>query len=135
MKVSHSHTILYVDDDRDDLELLHHAILQLDGTYELVGAFDGVQGMSRLETMKDTGTLPCLIVLDINMPKMDGKQTFKLIKSDDALRSIPIVIFSTSDSEMDKIFFSGFNVEYIVKPVNSITLKKIAERLLHYCSN
>ena len=75
-------TILCVDDDPDDLQLLREAIERIDSSYTIVEAYDGEDGLRRLNNMKESNQLPCLIVLDINMPKMDGKQAFVSINSD-----------------------------------------------------
>lgn len=128
-------TILYVDDDQDDLEMLQEAITSIDPGYQIVKANNGEEGLARLAEMKQHGTLPCLIVLDINMPKLDGRQTFQRIKADEALGAIPIVIFSTSSNKMDKMFFAGKNVEYITKPIYFPHLLEVAQKLLTYCSS
>ncbi len=135
MNIRHNHTILLVDDDRDDLQMLQEAVRQLNSSYNLEEATDGEQGFSRLQLMKKEGRLPCLIVLDINMPKLDGRQTFRLIRSDTTLSRIPVVIFSTSSSELDKLFFKGDNVAYITKPVEFSNLLSIAKKMLEYCGN
>ena len=127
-------TILYIDDDEDDLEMLQEAIKEIDPSYEIVKAGNGEEGLSELYKMKENQTLPCLIVLDINMPKLDGKQTFQRIRADKALFNIPIVIFSTSSNKMDKMFFAGKNVEYITKPIHFPHLLQVAQKLLSYCS-
>ena len=126
-------TILYIDDDEDDLEMLQEAIREIDPRYEIVKAGNGEEGLSELYKMKENQTLPCLIVLDINMPKLDGKQTFQRIRADKALFNIPIVIFSTSSSEMDKLFFQRKNVEMITKPFEYKTFYEVALKLLSYC--
>jgi CheY-like chemotaxis protein len=127
------HRILYIDDDQDDLEVLADAFERI-GNYELVKASDGIEGLSKLEGMKETSSLPCLIILDLNMPRMDGKQTFVEIKKKDGLSNIPIVIFSTSQNPMDKMFFEE-KVEYIVKPVRVQGLVETVERMLHACGH
>ena len=128
-------TILCVDDDPDDLQLLREAIERIDSSYTIVEAYDGEDGLRRLNNMKESNQLPCLIVLDINMPKMDGKQAFVSIKSDEVLAQVPVVIFSTSNSAMDKMFFSKKNAEYITKPIDFFQLIEVANRLLSFCSN
>ncbi len=135
MKPVKTHIILYVDDDRDDVELLQEALNTLDGSHYLIKATDGEEGIAKLELMKQKGELPCLIVLDVNMPKMDGKKTLQLIKADAFLEKIPVVIFSTSDNYLDKLYFKDKNVEYITKPIDFLHLVKVATKLLNYCKN
>ncbi|TCJ14324.1 response regulator [Flaviaesturariibacter flavus] len=129
----HQHTIVYMDDDQDDLQLLREAMDRFDGDYQLLDAADGIEGLELLQRLKAGHELPCLIVLDINMPRMDGRRTFQQIRKDPALAHIPIVIFSTSNSELDKLFFRGKNVEYITKPVHFNSLVEVAERMLQTC--
>lgn len=128
-----NHTILCADDDEDDIQMLQEAIKEVDGSYQLLKAHNGVDALQQLKELKDRGTLPCLVVLDINMPKMDGRQTFISIRSNEAYAAIPVVIFSTSSSALDKMFFARKDVEYITKPVNYNFLVEVAKRLLSYC--
>ena len=130
-----NHTILYIDDDSDDLQMLKEAVARVDGSYHVVEANNGEQGLRKLENMKQEKELPCLIVLDINMPKIDGRQAFRMIRNDNILSSIPIVIFSTSNSSIDKLFFEGKDVEYLTKPIDFLSLLKVASKLLSYCKN
>ncbi len=125
-----NHTILCVDDDVDDLHLLQKAINTINAKYTIKEAYNGVEALELLRQMKEQGALPALIVLDINMPKMDGRETFQAIKNDEQLSHIPIVIFSTSSSVLDRIFFHKKNVEYITKPIHFDTLLSIADKLL-----
>src|SRR5215204_4253760 len=112
------HTILCADDDEDDIQLLQEAIRQVDGSYNLAKAKDGLDALKQLQAMKARGSLPCLVVLDINMPRMDGRQTFMSIRNDPEFAAIPVVIFSTSSSPLDTMFFAKKDVEYITKPIN-----------------
>lgn len=132
--MNQNHTILCADDDEDDIQLLQEAIKEADGRYRLVKAHDGVDALKQLHDMNEKGMLPCLVVLDINMPKMDGRKTFLSIREHEAYADIPVVIFSTSSSPLDKMFFAKKNVEYITKPVNYNFLVEVAKKLLSYCS-
>jgi response regulator RpfG family c-di-GMP phosphodiesterase len=73
-------TIVCVDDDPDDLTMLRQAIEELGTDHRIVEAFDGVHALELLQQMHDSGAIPCLVVLDINMPRMDGKQTLVAIR-------------------------------------------------------
>jgi CheY-like chemotaxis protein len=126
-------TILCVDDDDDDFEMLQEAFYGFEAKHHIVSAHDGVHALELLEQMKGINQLPCLIVLDINMPRMDGKQTLVAIKRDSALHAIPIVLLSTSSSALDKTFSLSKNVELITKPLTVETLQAVATKLLHYC--
>jgi CheY-like chemotaxis protein len=85
--------------------------------------------------MKAEGHLPCLVVLDINMPRMDGKQTLIRLQSDSELSTIPVVLYSTSSSELDKTFSKARKGELITKPISYDTLAATVSRLLAYCKD
>lgn len=132
MKI-HNKTILLADDDHDDLHLLSEALKDIDPSYSIMQAHDGENAIELLKEAKESECLPCLIVLDINMPKMDGKQALVTIQNELKLSEIPIVIFSTSSSEVDKMFFKNKNVEMITKPVEFEILYQVAVKMLNYC--
>ena len=127
-------TILCIDDDADDLQLLQEAMHSIDPQCQIIKAYDGMHGISILSQMQNEGKLPCLIVMDINMPKLDGKQTFVKLKADDAYTNIPVVVFSTSSSAMDKMFFQSRGAAFITKPIRFEQLIEAATELLTYCS-
>lgn len=128
------HIIFYVDDDPDDRQLLCQALNSINSNYKILEAQDGDEAIRTLKQLKEKGTLPSLIVLDINMPKIDGKQTYISIKSDEVLSAIPIIIFSTSKSELDRLFFKRKNTEYIIKPSDYSHIEEVAAKMLIYCS-
>jgi CheY-like chemotaxis protein len=126
-------TVLLIDDDKDDMELLEGALKIIHGNHKIIEAENGEEGLAKLKTLIQDGELPCLIVLDINMPKMDGKQTFLAIKSNHKLSKIPVVIFSTSTSLLDKTFFERHHTAYFVKPINFTELASIASKMIGHC--
>ncbi len=126
-------TILCIDDDPDDLQLLREAVRTIDGNITIIEAHDGEDGMAQLSSLKESGNLPCLVVLDINMPRMDGKTTFVKIRSDDGLSTVPVVIFSTSSSPLDKMYFNREQVAYFTKPINFAQLVDVATAMISYC--
>lgn len=127
------HLILCIDDDPDDIAMLKEAFDSLEVGYEMVEANNGEEGVIALERMESEKGLPCLIVLDINMPKMDGREAFNAIRKKPAFADIPVVIFSTSSSPMDKLFFSRKSVEYFVKPIDFKKLSDVASAFLAIC--
>jgi CheY-like chemotaxis protein len=128
-------TILCVDDDEDDLTMLRNALRDSDTSYHIIEAFDGLHALDILKDMKQGGQpLPCLIVLDINMPRMDGKQTLAALQQDRTLAAIPVVLFTTSSSALDKSFSVAKHVELITKPMNVAALSGIASKMLNHCA-
>lgn len=129
----YSKTILCVDDDADDLGMLRHVLQEIGSGYTIVEAFDGVHALEQLKQMEQQDRLPCLIILDINMPRMDGKQTVVKLQKDRVLSAVPVVLFSTSSSLLDQTFSKLKNVELITKPFDFKTLYSTASKLLQYC--
>jgi CheY-like chemotaxis protein len=132
--IAPNHIIFYADDDADDRQLLCRALLSIDENYKILEVEDGDEAINGLKKMKKTGVLPALIVLDINMPKIDGKQAYVFIKSDEVLSGIPVIIFSTSKSEMDKLFFKRKTTLYITKPTDYTHIVEAAAKMLSHCS-
>ena len=96
-------TILWADDDADDLMLMKEILLKNNRNFEIIEVRNGQEVMDYLEKAKEDFSFPSLIILDINMPIMDGKETLSRIKQSDEFARIPIVIFTTSNSELDKM--------------------------------
>ncbi len=123
-------TILMADDDEDDRLLARDALNESKVLNEFYSVEDGVELMRylRREAHYADGKLypsPSLILLDLNMPRMDGREALALIKADPALRSIPVIILTTSKAEEDML--RGYELgaaSYITKPV---TFEKLVE--------
>jgi CheY-like chemotaxis protein len=128
------HTILCVDDDADDLLLLHETLQELQQDFVVVEARNGRQALDILQKSKNTAELPCLIILDINMPVLNGKETLTYIRKEEAFKSIPIVVFTTSGSTSDKVFCNLYGVEMITKPPNYQSFKTVVQKLLEFCT-
>lgn len=127
--------VLLMDDDEDDRDMLQQALHSIDAEHQIIAAKDGKDGLRQLQDLKTENHLPCLIVLDINMPKLDGKQAFMAIKTDEELARIPIVVFSTSSSSLDRMFFEKYNTAYFVKPIKVCELAMAASRMIGCCSH
>lgn len=125
--------ILWADDDMDDLMLMRHVLQDLDREYNIKEVSNGREALDYLEASKKADELPCLIILDMNMPVLNGKETLSLIKKDETLKDIPLVFFTTSNSELDKMYCKRFDVEMITKPPQYNNLKDAVKRLLEYC--
>ena|SRR5436190_21619909 len=110
--------ILIADDDDDDRVLASTAFREIDITLIVDFARDGQELMDKLcGDLKRKLRLPDLLLLDLNMPKKDGRTALKEIKSRADLRDLNVIIFSTSTSEEDKTFTLGLGArDYIVKP-------------------
>lgn len=127
--------ILWADDDMDDLMLMRHVLEELGNDYRITEVHNGQAAVDFLNQSKGSSEMPCLIILDMNMPVLNGKETLARIKKDEDLKDIPVVFFTTSNSDMDKIFCKHHNVEMITKPPQYSNLKEAVKNLLDYCFN
>src|SRR5687767_590116 len=96
------HPIVIVDDDADDRALIKDAFLENNPNANFVLLENGDQLLEFLENVKD-GESPSLILLDLNMPGKDGREALEEIKKNSTLRNIPIVVFSTSSLDKDRL--------------------------------
>ena len=120
--------ILLVDDDATDRELFMDAIGLAGKSYLVSEAGNGEEALSFLHR---TDQLPQLIILDLNMPVKDGRETLKELKSHEVFRSIPVCIMSTSSAHFDvqNAYDSGANL-FLVKPMDFKELIEMLSSLL-----
>jgi CheY-like chemotaxis protein len=130
-------TILMADDDDDDFLLTKKALAESKLANTLVRVSDGeelIDYLKRRGKYENVDTpRPGMILLDLNMPRKDGREALKEIKADDELKEIPVVIFTTSKAEED-IFRSyqlGSN-SFITKPVTFEKLVRVISALGAY---
>ena len=112
-----SRPVLLVEDDTVDAMTVRRAFRDLKVTNPLVHAVNGEEGLARLR--EGAGDKPCLILLDLNMPKMNGSEFLGIAKADRALKKIPVVVLTTSSEERDVVESFRLSVAgYIIKPVD-----------------
>ena len=127
------HTIVYAEDDLDDLFILQQAFKKHDHI-EVIHALDGKKAMHILEKMAAEKVLPCLVILDINMPVMNGREALQAIRHHKGLSKLPVVLFSTSSSASDKQFAETYEALLITKPVDFGNLEVIVEQFIERCN-
>jgi len=131
-------TILMADDDEDDRLLTQDALAESRVLNELHFVVDGVELLEYLERKgkfedKSISPRPGLILLDLNMPRMDGREALQAIKAHPNLKGIPVVILTTSKQEEDMV--KGYNLgpaSYITKPVTFDGLVEFMKTLGKY---
>ena len=128
-----SYTILYVDDDQDDLLLIAEAFEKYTTDLRVTHAQNGHECLQVLRRMQEKKTSPCLIILDLNMPLMDGKQTLIKIKSAEEYKEIPVVLFSTSSQDGDRQFAEKYGVDFIIKPARFSDIEKLVKQFVEKC--
>ncbi len=112
--VSNKPVILYAEDDQDDFDTLKDALLQETDDYTLIQAVNGTEIISFLE--HHLSNPPSLIVLDLNMPLMDGKQTLEWLKAHADHQKIPVMIFTTSSLAEDLKLSKSHECTFFRKP-------------------
>ena len=131
-------TILMADDDEDDRLLTQDALAESRVLNELFFVEDGVELLEYLErkgkfSAKESSPRPGLILLDLNMPRMDGREALQAIKANPNLKGIPVVILTTSKQEEDMV--KGYDLgaaSYITKPVTFEGLVELMQTLGKY---
>lgn len=115
--------ILYVEDDLDFSEIVEQAFSQVDNNTQLTILEDGASALSTLNNFAESKDKPKLILLDMNLPGISGLDVLKRIKENNALRCIPVVMFSTSDNPKDvrTSLENGANA-YVPKPLGYLNL-------------
>jgi two-component system, chemotaxis family, response regulator Rcp1 len=113
--------ILLIEDNSGDVRLIQEALKEGQMRNRLNSVEDGVEALAylRREGRYADASRPDIIVLDLNLPKMDGREVLVEIKSDDNLKSIPVIILTTSKADKDVL--NSYNLHancYITKPVD-----------------
>ena len=109
--------ILLVEDDHVDVMTVERAFKELGVTNQLYIVGNGERGLEFLRDERNKK--PCLIILDLKMPKMNGLEFLTIIKQDELLRELPVIVLTVSKEEQDKVESFKLNVAgYLIKPVD-----------------
>ncbi|HEX7682186.1 MAG TPA: response regulator [Trinickia sp.] len=109
--------ILVVEDDDVDVMTIRRALKEIQVDNPIVRHEHGEMAIDYLRDPNNP--LPCIILLDLNMPVMSGIEFLQVIKSDENLRRIPVVVLTTSEEQEDKVNSFNFSVAgYMAKPVD-----------------
>lgn len=126
--------VLYADDDRDDIDLVMDAFRDHAQNVEVLTFSDGIQLMEYVEHLDPLQPLPCLFILDINMPRLNGKETLRRLRTMESFVNVPAVIFSTSTMPADENFAKSFNAGFITKPLRTEQIFHIIDAFIDHCS-
>lgn len=124
--------ILLVEDDPDDLFFLTEAFQNVDNSYTYVEAYDGEAALAILKDMYSRNEQPALIVLDINMPILSGRELLTILKEDPDYHNIPIIVFTTSSNPFDRQHCRLHQVDLITKPLSHKGLQGLVKYMLRY---
>jgi CheY-like chemotaxis protein len=132
---SRKHVVLYADDDPDDLMLVKEAFDRYADNVEVVTTTDGEQALSYLSGLDHFDPAPCLIILDINMPRLDGKEALIKIRTMPRYAEIPVVLFTTSSYTLDRDFARQHKAGFITKPLDVRQIESIADQFVQHCTD
>lgn len=124
--------VLLVEDSPGDVRLTREAFRAAGRSVEMNVAYDGVEAMAflRREGTYANAPRPDLILLDLNLPKMDGREVLALVKEDESLKTIPTVILTTSHAEADVLKSYQLQANcYLSKPVQLDEFELLVESI------
>jgi len=130
MRAERDVRVLLAEDDEGHAELIADHLRE-GGLSDAVTRFrNGRELLDFLESGDDTRILPCMVLLDIRMPVMDGVQTLARLKSSERLRRIPVIMLTTTDdpAEIDQCYSLGCNF-YVTKPLDFMDFGDTLRRL------
>jgi CheY-like chemotaxis protein len=128
-----SKVVLHIDDDPEDRELVYEAIKLIDRSIVVHNVENGREGIDFLNKAKFTGSLPCLIILDMNMKGMNGLETYNEIQKSDELKSIPVVIFTTATGFKEIENKGKEPLPVFIKPDSTRAFNITIKAMLTYC--
>ncbi|OBX24526.1 response regulator receiver domain-containing protein [Gelidibacter algens] len=109
--------LMIVDDDKDDRFFFRSAIRKYNPSFECIEAENGDDALKQLRKSEQ---LPDFIFLDLNMPKMDGRECLEELKKDNTLKNIPVIIYSTSEYKLDKEVTKDLGADYFLTKLSDI---------------
>jgi CheY-like chemotaxis protein len=127
--------VLLVDDDPGDVLMIREALERAHRPPRLQVAADGEEALAflRREGAHAHSPRPDLILMDLNMPRLDGRQALAAIKEDDQLRAIPVVILTTSDAESDVLAsYQHHASAFVTKPIDLDALDAVMDQIDHF---
>ena len=132
--------ILLVEDSKDDILLIQRAFnkTKLAEKFELIIAQDGNQALTYLHDLEissisQQGKIPMILLLDLNLPKMNGFEILQRIRSNDKTKLIPVIVFTSSkeDQDITKSYLLGAN-SYVRKPIDSDKFTAVLQQIVSY---
>lgn len=126
--------VLYADDDTDDRALLLEAFHDYSHVIDMLTFKDGIELLHFIDQLSPLLPAPCLIILDINMPRLNGIEILKKLRSKKELAEVPVVLFSTSTQPAEKAVAHHLNAGFVTKPLIASQIHQIVDELLMHCN-
>lgn len=132
--ISPKNIVIYADDDTDDIELVEEAFRKYAHNVEVLTFQNGSQALSYLKNLTDDDLSPCLVILDINMPVLNGKEALVRLRQIEKYNAVPVVLFTTSSMPVDKNFASYYNAGFVTKPLGFEQMEIITKQFINHCT-
>lgn len=126
--------VLYADDDADDHMLVRDAFEDFESVIDLVPFDNGSELLNYLKDLQPFQPHPCLIILDVNMPVMDGKQTLRRIRQMQQFANTQVVLFTTSTMPAEMAFAAEYNAGFVTKPLHFQHMDLLVDQFIEHCS-
>lgn len=127
-----SRYVIFADDDADDLELITGFFKQYNRNVTVLEFKDGKEVLKFLDDFALNAT-PLLVVLDINMPRLNGKETLSAIRNHPRFQYTPVVIYTTSSNATDEAFCRQLGASWVSKSSTIEGVKQVAKVLAEFC--
>ncbi|HEX8577786.1 MAG TPA: response regulator [Flavobacterium sp.] len=112
------HTILLIEDDELDVISVERSLKKIESEYELYTAYNGIEAFNMLKD-NNLALFPDVILLDLNMPKMNGIEFLSMLRADETLKNIKVFIMTTSSEGTDRKMAEKLGISgYVIKPLN-----------------
>jgi len=127
--------IVVADDDQDDQELLQEVLLGIEKNAQVLTFSAGKEVLHYLQSC-ELHQRPCLIILDYNMPDLNGAQVTEIIYADDSYKHVPVLVWSTSNSHVYRMECEQKGARnYFYKPYDYQQIVEMAKQMLSYCED
>jgi len=126
--------VLHVDDDPDDIQLVREAFDLHTKNVSVISLHDGFEALAWLKALRPADQKPCLSILDINMPRMDGKETLQRLRTMTQFDAVPVMLFTTSAQRFDQDFAQRYHAGFLTKPIDDRQMDAIIKNFLAHCS-
>lgn len=127
--------VLYADDDADDRDLIREAFEEFTTIVELITFEEGGALLHYLQNLAPLQPKPCLVILDVNMHGLDGKQTLRRLRANDEYRDLPVVLFTTSTLPSEAAFARAHDAGFVTKPLHGAQIHAIVNQLIDHCGD
>ena len=127
--------VLYADDDADDRDLIREAFEEFSSIVELVTFEEGGELLAFLKRLGPLQPKPCLVILDVNMHGLDGKQTLRRLRGTAEYNDVPVVLFTTSTLPTEMAFARAYNAGFVTKPLYAAQVRSILDQLIEHCTD